>query len=493
MNRIILVALPLLASFAISAGAQVPLACDRDKTVQECLNKLFDSPVGTEIHKEVTTELVADATNKQTAASITGNDGVVRNFLPQILGGLGFQHINQTEAGLAFEKPIHFLGNRNIKVSLSGIIARGEVFKDALDKIPESIRKDRKTTLEGEVGDFDQTDLKISFNYEPNSTSAETRWGRDPEDYTDVVEELDVELLDRSVVDALSREVLPLVDQRAREKGLLPDADTVLGDLYDKDELADVLKTWQAAVKKTKESLKAAGAAQTDLYEYLGLLISAQPQLFLEHEQFLRSELTGPEKRTSRLTFECGVRNNLNNFVRWAKVNQQAGCAVDQKYRPNLACLRAYRNLKEDALERGWRISLTAQYDEFDDYLFSLPADNVELSLPARETWKAKAGIGRRFANFSLLGIVGGNSAEENATIHERPARIDLTAEYEFDSIDEAKKRLVATLTLSQPMFDNTVASLTLVYANRPEFLGDVDEKLGARFGFTIKRDKPAN
>ncbi len=52
---------------------------------------------------------------------------------------------------------------------------------------------------------------------------------------------------------------------------------------------------------------------------------------------------------------------------------------------------------KKKNCERGWRFSLTAQYDQLDDYLFSLPADMVEPSLPAHNTWKAKLGVGRTF------------------------------------------------------------------------------------------------
>ncbi len=46
------------------------------------------------------------------------------------------------------------------------------------------------------------------------------------------------------------------------------------------------------------------------------------------------------------------------------------------------------------------------------------------------------------------------------------------------------QSRFVATATLSQKITACTVFSASAVYANKPEYLGEVDEEVSARFGF---------
>ncbi len=177
--------------FLAGAGqAQVTITCGPSDHVDACLDSLLldaQSPSGS-MAKQAVNNAAAAVADKQTATSITGVEGALRNFLPQILGGLGFQGINQTATNLSFEKPIHWLDNRMIGISLSGVITQPELFKDALAKIPEAIRKDRKATLEGQLGDFDQTDLKIAFDYEKKGEGRSLRWGREAADYSDITD-----------------------------------------------------------------------------------------------------------------------------------------------------------------------------------------------------------------------------------------------------------------------------------------------------------------
>ncbi len=490
---------PVLLLAAGAVWGQPPEGCSKDDSVADCLEALVaaaeaaDAPTDSDkiaVAGPVVKAAVAEVEDNQTTPSITGTDGVLRNFLPQILGGLGFQGIKQTETQLAFEKPIHWMENMAVEISLSGTIAVPEVFEDLLEKIPESVRKDRKATLEDRLGDFDQTDLKIAFDYQKQSDQRGLRWGRNPDDYSDVMDHYSVGLIDRVGLnqDPVTEIILSQVEPRRRERGLAPNPR--LGDLYSDSELAEKIATWQAAARGLSEDLALLGVEQSKVDEYLGLMISGQPQLFAEHERFLRGELTGPDKSSARLTFEFGGRNNLNDFFRWSKAHAGAGCDNSDTTLPSLACLEAYIAEKKESYERGWRFSLTAQYDDYDDYRFSLPADMVDLSLAARNTWKAKAGIGRTFQSSPLMHFFGNEEAADGPG-EGRPGRVDLTAEYEFDSIDDKKKRLVATLTFSQPMLDNMVTSFSVIYANRPEFLGEVDQEFGAHFGITVKRDKP--
>jgi len=70
-------------------------------------------------------------------------------------------------------------------------------------------------------------------------------------------------------------------------------------------------------------------------------------------------------------------------------------------------------------------------------------------------------------------------------------ARIDVEAKYEDVSDDPMRQsRFVATATYSQNLFDGNGLSLSIVYANRPEYRGEVDEEFSARAGLKFKIDK---
>ena len=55
----------------------------------------------------------------------------------------------------------------------------------------------------------------------------------------------------------------------------------------------------------------------------------------------------------------------------------------------------------------------------------------------------------------------------------------------------------MATATFTQKMSDDSTASLSFIYASKPELLGEVDKNLSARLGIKYKMDKrtdsPAN
>ena len=49
------------------------------------------------------------------------------------------------------------------------------------------------------------------------------------------------------------------------------------------------------------------------------------------------------------------------------------------------------------------------------------------------------------------------------------------------------QSRFVGTATVSHKLTNGTSVSFSAVYANRPEFRGDVDKELSARFGLRWK------
>ncbi|HEU4557004.1 MAG TPA: hypothetical protein VFS20_04110, partial [Longimicrobium sp.] len=65
---------------------------------------------------------------------------------------------------------------------------------------------------------------------------------------------------------------------------------------------------------------------------------------------------------------------------------------------------------------------------------------------------------------------------------------LDLTASYKMVRDDPLRQdRFVANASYTYRLSDGTSGTLGVTYANKPEFLGDVDRKFGAHVGVTVK------
>lgn len=69
--------------------------------------------------------------------------------------------------------------------------------------------------------------------------------------------------------------------------------------------------------------------------------------------------------------------------------------------------------------------------------------------------------------------------------------RFDLEAKHEDVSGDPMKNdRTIAAATLTQNLIDGNVLSFGVVFASKPEYLGEVDKELSARVGLKYKLNK---
>ena len=121
--------------------------------------------------------------------------------------------------------------------------------------------------------------------------------------------------------------------------------------------------------------------------------------------------------------------------------------------------------------------------------LFDLTDEAFEFALPEVDKTIASLTYGRYLGGFSLVGD------------GEQGSRVDLEVKYEDPSQEsssmtemqmsmEAQERFVATLTFTQKLVDEADLSVSLVYANEPEFLGMVDEEVTANFGIKWSRKR---
>jgi hypothetical protein len=70
--------------------------------------------------------------------------------------------------------------------------------------------------------------------------------------------------------------------------------------------------------------------------------------------------------------------------------------------------------------------------------------------------------------------------------------RVDLSLEvFEVSGDPMRQDRRVAKLSYDLPLAKGVTLPVTLVYANKAEFLGDPDEQLSAHVGLSFKLDPP--
>lgn len=212
-------------------------------------------------------------------------------------------------------------------------------------------------------------------------------------------------------------------------------------------------------------STLAGAESHIGLYKFSDL-VANQPQLTFGLEGRARAPLAGPNQLEAKLTLEIGLGANFNMLKR--------ACGE-----PELGCYQRFLAAQGDLVERRWRFELEASFQETDAY--DSPLAGVALHLDRAQSLIAKATLGNVL---SWDEDAAGKTVEQNT--------FALEASYEDVSGDATRQdRFVITGTLAQRVTDDMSLELTAVWANKPEYLGEVDEKLGARAGVRYKFNRP--
>ena len=206
-------------------------------------------------------------------------------------------------------------------------------------------------------------------------------------------------------------------------------------------------------------------------------LVDNQPQAYLEINHRERGTVTGPDESSLKVVFEFGLVN-VNRLQKWAPRNLTGDCKVWNNSKNNskksLGCLSGYLKKKGGNLDDGSRFSLSVERVEVDDFAFALPEDGVDFQLDAVDKTIIALGYGRRL-DFDGEG--------------KELTRFDLKVSHEDVSDDlQRDDRTLAELTLTRKLIGDFSLSLSLNWANKPEYLVDDDgEELGGRIAIGWK------
>lgn len=543
MSRLILTS--LIAGAAFLGSPQSFAECNLDTTAEECLEIVNEAlrGEGLEIMSDEA-DVVIEETKQATATTAedalrifnTGissalNDGGVstlEDFLPKFKifgsgGGLG-----EDDESLLLELNNIFSLPTDNGYKIRATLNRPVVFEPLLQSVPEDMRSNEKSTLEGQLNDFD--DVTFAFIYSPMTE----KWGRSNHQlHSDTFEELFVSAENHAGAILIDAENARDAADTALEEALDAKNEVILkswsdsGAGYCGEQLseADVLNiisgidfdslsgnqllcaalsadaSMAAAVTdaNTAEKMHAVDPAKTEVIrqylsavesaireEYTNLailnenlhsagfyrfadLINNQPQLNFAASFSSRDPLVGQDEFNLKISYEMGFVN-VNNFRKFVN----SSCQFDQTY----LCFAEYLTpANEQHLKRGDRLSFNVEYSHKQSYDEILQSGLGSLMLDSESSLIASLAYGRYL---SFLADGGGNS------------RFELSASYEdVDSDSTRQDRLFSTATYSQRISATAAVSFSIVYANKAEFRGDVGTEISAQLGLNYKMFSP--
>jgi hypothetical protein len=408
------------------------------------------------------------------AEALEGLGSTTSDFLAPFAAALGVAPTTTESGDVAFERSFSLpTGGAPQKVKVQALLRRPTVYEPLRNLLPEATRETRAAELAKGLADFDDVRLAAAWNLENGSFGR--RFGDDERSLYaayfealfrqhDVSPKRQLEVLARAVDRHQPDEANPALgaDPRCRDAATnVADVPLVCLSAGLRRDLMDGVVAAAEAVRTRELRLRDAFAAG-GLHLFVDLL-SNQPQLSLEASADLRDDIVGPDEMGAKVRYEVGF-SNLNGLRRHCRKRRLA--------ETDTACLRSYVDAPgvKESLERGDRFFLSAEFKKRRDYGVALPDDAVTLSLPG--TWDFVGGFG--LGRYVVRG--------------DQEGRLDLTGEWIYHRDDPNRQnRFVASASYTQRITDTLSLAAGVNYSSRPEFLGDVDKKLGAKFGLRYK------
>lgn len=396
-------------------------------------------------------------------AAVPGASAALEDFLNRVKIGLTSEGTDNMQA-LAFDFT-GFLGlptNDGYKLQA---VARDPVLYEALSA--ELSEEDRDKRTKG-LGAFD--DILVSFSYSPSTP----HWGNNLGANQLLIDELFKRVLAQPSNTAQEDEATKaivhledLTDEITEELRLPDEAFDEDGDLRAFDLITDQAR--QQEYREAVENVAIANAKslsamseslkEVDFFKFADL-VANQPQLVFKATTTVRDELTGPQESTVKLSYEHGFVN-VNSLRRACKPPQDL-----------VACFNSYMTKNQARLANAQnRLTFSLDWTQQKDY--DPRVDGVSLDVFGKERWTITGAFGR-----NLRVDQDGNFT----------SRFDLSGSWEDWSDDPLHQdRGLANLSFTQKVTADMSLVLGAVWASKPEFRGEVDKEVSARFGLTYR------
>lgn len=465
MRRWILTILALLATVP-AFGQEPQFLCEsKDPSYNDCFSRVLHKAEGT-VQERVdgggakTGENVASkATPEESPEAATG----LRNFLPNFLGALGLGELSQDDGTLTFTFNPELLSWGASQLSVQTILREATVFDPLVKALPENLREERQASLEKQLDqDFGDVEATLAWTLENQ------RLGRDYRPHRTLISDLYKNLVSQAAAAAGTSAAQRFVQLQSRfpEISLTKSVEEIR---RDKPEQARIFETAlvEAATEAAQRQLALVEATERTGFFRLADLINNQPQVHVTGAYHSRDELVGQDEWSLNGTFEYTFQN-LNRWKKWCG-KQTPALSED------VTCLEKYFKEHAGALERSPRFTISGEFGRTSELDFALPADNFAFHLDEIE----KTIVSLTYGQYLSLDKVGNQDT-----------RLDVEAKYEDVTGDPMRnERFVSTATVTQRLPNKMSASVTLIYADKPEYRGEVDEEISARAGLRFKID----
>jgi hypothetical protein len=493
----ILTAMVLTAWAAARAVAQEPAPCTDSESLQGCFSRIQReaAPAAQGAEVEAVEEAQKQDVKQELAAALTGAalggdaTAATKNDLAQLLNALGLLSSGDAQGSkiavdFNFLLPVQDVENNNAQ--LRGIInTEPEPLDQLVQAFGETVREARKDSLQKDIAAFG--DAQISFTW----GLVNRRFGRDYSVLRDQIAPMNEGAVNRarSAARTDSIRALPAVIARANEavragnearqranpgSPAIPTTAT-FGELPISNELKAELKA--ATFKAANERAAMTQGIQAELarssLDRLAELVEQQPQLLFTLSHDFRDEIVGPESTSATVTWELN-RRNFGAFLR----NQGRSCAgtevaagTSPQYDSCVSALQSY--LGGDAIQNQWRFKLEASFKRIGSVDYSFPVDGVDLSMPKHDRWEVAVAAGRPLSN------------DKNG------GRLDFELAFDSNLDDDTtnEERVTAALTYTRRVGDLDMP-FSIVYANKDEFLDEVDHQLSLNLGLKFRQPK---
>ena len=459
-------------ALAVSGIAGAQERCTLEQTIRQCYEQLIESVQKKQVDETQGTqeEVLAEA---QTGASAGGAaTSTVADLVP-LFDALGLISDSDSEKGkltlnLNFLLPVQDDVGHNTQLKLI-VNTSPKPFDTLVQAFPETVRAARTDTLQKDIDTFGESELSLTYSL-MNGT-----FGRDYDRYAPMLEPIFLGAI-KSVRPPGDMQFLQLLTRLTATLGSAVSTapDTKIKDLPVDDTVKEQLITAIASNAREVEAIKPLAEAEIKARGLTRLtqLIDQQPQLLFTLGHDIRDDIVGPEKTSATLTFEKTAAN-LGHFLRTSGASCLKGDEVRQGGPAYTTCANAldsYFAGPAKNLNTQMRWKLAASYHRVKKWSYAAPSDSVSLSLPETDRWEVAFGLGR-----PLLGRRNGD-------------RIDVEVAYDSNIDDDTsnKERVKATVTYTRRIGDMDVP-FSLVYANKDEFLGEVDQQISLHLGLKFK------
>jgi hypothetical protein len=477
----------MVAALAVATGtsAQEPVCLDT-ATIIGCFTstvmELRTGASGSEVQAGAHEALAGLVAGPNLAGALA--QSAIRDFLPRFAGTLLTADLDHRPAiDLRLNAPLtkyDAAASRRLAFQAGATLHEPELFPSLVDSIPEALRSASRDRLAADLEEGDDATLftavaiesrRLGRSFVPHqaflnalTSDARTAAGASLPEVAAARSEFDRQLR------GINAEA---IDPERRGSGECPDeqfidATTLRVDCL-RSEVWETIKPVlrRAAVLEARRQSRIGTILEDAGFIRIAELVNNQPQLILSGEFRNRLAAVGPSEWSGRVRYEVGSAN-LNELHRY--------CARRPDGRSNLACLRSYMDSAgaARALARGARTWIAAVARYRPRYTVDLVQDSARIDL------RAGTGLG--------VGVGHGFYLGSPTDAPQKRDRLDLHASYDFAAGDDLRQsRWIAGIIYTLGVSRNVSGVLGLVWANRPEYVGGADRRLGANLGLTYK------